>query len=323
MALALFCAGTSAKAQIDPHFSLYYVYPSWLNPALTGVFDGDYRISGIYRNQWGNISTPYSTPGVSVDFNTNKNASFGVSVLNQSAGDGGYNYTTAYGNLAYNGLRFGAMESKRVVIAMQFGFIQRKFDPNKLTFGDQWNGGNPPLPTSDVFTTNRTSSFDMGAGAFFYDAQPGQLLNVFGGFAVSHLTRPTDQFSVHGDEKIPMRYTGHAGMRIALSETFNLTPNFMYLSQGSAREKMAGLYGKLKVGPVTDFMLGANYRFDDAISPYAGFTHKNFLVGLAYDINTSDLGKLANGANSFEITLSYIGKKSVKTPEVEFVCPRL
>ena len=40
------------KGQVDPHFSQYYVYPSWLNPALTGAFDGDYRVSGIYRNQW-------------------------------------------------------------------------------------------------------------------------------------------------------------------------------------------------------------------------------------------------------------------------------
>jgi hypothetical protein len=50
----------SAQAQ-DPHFSQYYVYPSWMNPALTGVFDGDYRVSAIHRRQWGNVSSPYTT----------------------------------------------------------------------------------------------------------------------------------------------------------------------------------------------------------------------------------------------------------------------
>jgi hypothetical protein len=44
------------------------MYPSFLNPALTGAFDGDYRVSGIYRTQWGNITSPFSTPGVSADF---------------------------------------------------------------------------------------------------------------------------------------------------------------------------------------------------------------------------------------------------------------
>jgi hypothetical protein len=70
-------------------------------------------------------------------------------------------------------------------------------------------------------------------------------------------------------------------------------------------------------------MLGANYRFEDAISPFFGVTHKNLMIGLSYDINTSDLGKMVNGSNGFEISLSFIGRKSVKTPEVEFVCPRL
>ena len=86
---------------------------------------------------------------------------------------------------------------------------------------------------------------------------------------------------------------------------------------------MVGAYGQYKVGTMTDLMLGLNYRFDDAVAPFFGFTHKNLMLGLSYDINTSDLGKMVNGSNGFEISLSIIGRKSVKTPEVEFVCPRL
>ena len=59
--------GLITKAQVDPHFSQYYVYPSWLNPALTGAIDGDYRVSAIYRNQWGNIANGFSTIGLSGD----------------------------------------------------------------------------------------------------------------------------------------------------------------------------------------------------------------------------------------------------------------
>jgi hypothetical protein len=70
-------------------------------------------------------------------------------------------------------------------------------------------------------------------------------------------------------------------------------------------------------------MLGGNYRFDDAASPFAGFTHKKMVLGVSYDINTSDLGKLVKGSNSFEISLSFTGKRSIKTPEVDFICPRL
>jgi type IX secretion system PorP/SprF family membrane protein len=328
-ALLLLLAGLSrqnVKAQADPHFSQYYVYPSWLNPALTGAFDGNYRVAAIYRTQWGNITSPFSTPGVALDFTTNSNVNFGVSVLNQRAGDGGYNYTTAYANMAYTGVRFGAFGNQRIAMGLQIGFIQRRFDRSKLTFGDQWNpitGYNPGAVSADVLTRTAASSFDAGAGILYYDATPGKKANFFGGFAASHLTKPQDKFSVGEDETLPMRYTFHAGIRIALSDVLSLTPNALYLRQGTASEKMVGAYMQMKATDNTDFMLGANYRFKDAFSPYVGFYHKNVVVGLSYDVNTSDLGKMARGSNSFEISLSFVGKKKVRTPETEFVCPRL
>jgi len=316
----------SVNAQVDPHFTQYYVYPSWLNPALTGIFDGDIRISGIYRSQWGNITSPFSTPGISLDFNTSKNANFGVSALQQRAGDAGYAYTTAYGNFNYTGVKFGKNEYKRMAFGLQAGIIQRKFDPSKLTFGDQWNpifGFNPGNPTSEVINNPKTISFDAGAGVLYYDAEPGKKTNLFAGFGVSHITRPDDDFSGVANSKFPLRYTGHAGLRIALTDQFSITPNFLYLKQGTASEKMVGAYGQYKASQEIDLLLGANYRFEDAVSPYFGFYYKDLVLGASYDVNISDLGKLANGSNSFEISLSYIIRKKVKTPGVEFVCPRL
>ncbi|MEO7462488.1 MAG: PorP/SprF family type IX secretion system membrane protein [Ferruginibacter sp.] len=326
IALGSFMFGQKATAQADPHFTQYYVYPSWTNPALTGAFDGQYRLSGIYRSQWGSISSPYNTQGISAEFTTGSNMNYGVSALTQTAGDGGYRYTTAYGNIAYTGLRLGPLENHRVVIGMQVGIIQRRFDASKLTFGDQWNpvtGYNPGNTTADFLNNNSTSSFDAGAGILYFDATPGKRANFYAGYSASHLTKPTDDFSGTGNEVFPMRHTIHAGMRIKLSDMFSLTPNALYLKQGTAEEKMLGMYGQLKAGPETDFMLGANYRFDDAVTPFLGFTHKGLVLGLSYDVNTSDLGKVVKGSNSFEISLSFIGKKNVKTPEIEFVCPRL
>jgi type IX secretion system PorP/SprF family membrane protein len=327
VAMVLTCLlNMNSQAQVDPHFSQYYVYPSWLNPALTGAFDGQYRVSGIYRNQWGNVSSPFSTPGASVDFTTNNNINFGGSFLSQKAGEGGYSYTTAYGNVAYTGVKFGPMQAKRLVFGIQAGMIQRKFDPTKMTFGDQWNpvtGFSPTNPTADVFSQRTQMSFDAGAGVMYYDAMPGKKTNLFAGFAVSHLTRPDDKFQAFGTARIPMRYTAHAGLRISVNDVFSITPNALYLRQGTAQETMIGAYAQYKAAANTDFMIGANYRVNDAISPFIGFTFKNTLLSAAYDVNISDLGRLAKGTNSFEISLTFIGRKRTKTPEVEFVCPRL
>lgn len=322
--LLVFSSGV--KAQVDPHFSQYYVYPSFLNPALTGAFDGDYRVSGIYRTQWGNISSPYTTPGLSAEINTNKNVNLGVSLLRQTAGDGGFTYTTAYGNFAYTGMKLGKGNFHRVVFGLQAGIIQRRFDPTKLTFGDQWNPvtGYTGTPSSEVITNPNNTSLDIGAGVLYYDAQPGKKSNLFGGYSASHITRPTDKFSAFGDARFPVRHTMHAGVRVALNNQFSITPHALYMKQGSASEKMVGAYGQYRTGvPDFELLFGANYRFKDAVSPYVGAYYKNMVLGVTYDINTSDLGKLVKGSNSFEITLSFIGRRKAQTPEAEFVCPRL
>jgi type IX secretion system PorP/SprF family membrane protein len=314
-----------SQAQVDPHFSQYYMYPSYLNPALTGAFDGEYRATAIYRTQWGNVTTPFTTPGASVDFNGNKSLNYGGSVLQQSAGDGGYNYLTAYGNVAYTGLRFGTLGNQRLVFGLQAGIIQRKFNPSKLRWGSQWNpasGYDPTLP-GDILTKTSATSFDAGAGLLYYDAQPGKKANLYGGISVAHLTMPDDQFSANGNDKLPMRFTFHGGVRLVASEKLTITPNVLFMQQRTSTETMVGAYGQLKADTNTDFLLGLNYRFKDAFSPYMGVFYKNFTLGLSYDITTSDLSKMQKGSNSFELSLSFIGRKKVATPEVEFVCPRL
>lgn len=316
-----------ASAQVDPHFTQYYIYPSWTNSALTGSFDGSYRVSGIFRTQWGNIGIPYLTQGLSAEFTTNKNLNFGLSLMNQTAGDGGYRYTTVYGNLAFTGLRFGPIENHRIVFGLQAGFIQRRFDVNKLTFNSQINPitGEPDLPSGEILQSPRSGMFDAGAGVMYFDATPGKKVNLYGGYSASHITRPTDRFlgSTVEDSKLPIRHLIHAGARIRLNDQWSITPNALYMTQGTARETMIGGYAQHKLKPETDLMAGANYRINDAVSPFVGFSHKRFVLGLSYDINASDLRKLARASNSFEISMAISGRRNVKTPEVEFVCPRL
>ena len=199
LALLMFFIGVGiVRAQVDPHFSQYYVYPSWLNPALTGVFDGQYRVSGVYRSQWGSITTPFITYGATGEVTTEKNINIGASLLKQTAGDGGYGYTTAYGNISYTGVKFGPGLTKRLTFGIQAGIIQRRFDRSKMTFGDQWNpvfGYNPGTPSSDVLSRTAASSLDIGAGALYFDAKPGQKANMYAGISVSHLDRKSTRLN--------------------------------------------------------------------------------------------------------------------------------
>lgn len=71
------------------------LHRAYLNPALTGKFDGVLRVAGNYRNQWPTINNAYVTKTASVDFGVLKNRipeidNMGVGFLGitDRAGDG-------------------------------------------------------------------------------------------------------------------------------------------------------------------------------------------------------------------------------------------
>lgn len=320
--LLTLAAAITGHAQTDPHFSQYYAYPLWLNPGLTGAIDGNYRVTAMYRSQWGGISNPFATPAVSADIVTNKNVSLGLNIMNQRAGNIGYSYMTGYLSMAYNGVRFGYHQ---ISMGMALGALNRRFDQSKFQTGDQWSAatGFVPGPGSETLTKTSAIAFDAGVGAVYYDGTPGKKANLFGGISAYHLTQPTDPFFTEGKDKMPMRLTAHGGFKYNVNEDFSITPNLLYMQQGKSTEKMIGAYAQMRVNEVTDFLVGANYRFKDAFSPYVGVYYKNYMISASYDVNMSDLGKVGGNANNFEISLTLIGRKAVKQDAVPFVCPRL
>lgn len=327
-ALLLWVTHQDVKAQVDPHYSQYYIYPAWLNPGLTGAFDGSYRVTGIYRNQWGGISNPFSTPGVSADVNTGKNLAVGVNVMNQSAGSGGYNYLNGYLSVAYSGIRFGTNGEQVVSIGLSGGVLNRKFNPGKFTYGNQWAGTafDPTLPGNETLTKTSAMAADFGAGIVYYDSAPDKRINPYIGFSAFHLNQPQDPFLGEGfKSKLPIRYSIHGGAKIFISETVTAVPNLLYLRQGNAEEKMAGGYAQVMVNDITDFMVGANYRFSDAVSPFVGIYYNGFVISAAYDVNTSSLGSAAGTmkAGNFEVALSFTSPKNKSLSRAYFTCPRL
>lgn len=322
--------GNKTIAQTDPHFTQNYTYPMYINPAMTGGSDGDYRASAIYRSQWGNITNPYRTAGFSFDKRTNKNIAVGVGLLNQSAGDGGFNYFNATASIAYTGVKFGEGENHRMVFAMQFGLINRSVDQSKFKWGEQWNpitGYNAQDPVSETFAATSSTTLDIGAGALYYDTYADRKANVFAGFSAYHLNKPKDPIISSGDNSelntIPMRYVMHGGISFNISDRARIIPHALYMKQGTASEKMFGTYLQYNINEETDIMVGGYYRFKDAVAPYIGFDYRNFVVGISYDANASKLGAMARNVNSFEVSFSFI-KRSKSKSIIDFIpCPRL
>src|SRR3954467_773907 len=97
----------TAKAQ-DIHFSQFYENAILRNPALTGIFSGDYKAGVNYRQQWSNISVPFTTVLASVESRilVNKEVgdylSFGVAATYDRAGTINFNSMQIYPAINYN-----------------------------------------------------------------------------------------------------------------------------------------------------------------------------------------------------------------------------
>lgn len=312
-----------AHAQVDPHFSQYYIQPMMLNPALTGAIEGDYRVSAIWRSQYSNTLT---TKGVSAEMVTNKNCNIGFNVFNQATNDKAYNYTNAYLSMAYTGVRFGPNADHYLILAMQCGYMNRRFDIGKMQFGDQWVSGlgyDPTVNSGEAFNRPSVSAFDAGAGVAYYDATPNKKVSLFGGVSAFHITRPVYPFLAGGDQqRLPVRYSVHAGARIIASDLLSIVPNALYMREGDAQEKMAGAYLQVYATETTDLMFGANYRISDAISPFAGFYYKGLTLGISYDVNASSKTAGVTKGNSLEVSISFVGQKKNSTGTKSFYCPR-
>lgn len=324
LALGIFLSLGTAKvqAQIDPHFSQYYAHPLWLNPALTGVTDGEYRVSLNAKQQWGSVSNSFLTGGASFDMAPVKNLAFGAMVLNQNSGDISYNHLSALVSGAYR-IHFGSAGLNMINFGLQAGILNKSFDPSKITLGSQFNpvtGYDPNFGINESFASSNTLVPDVNAGVMYFDGNPDQLLNVFGGVMAGHITRPVDKF-LGSTVRMPIRYAVHGGTRVRLTEAINITPNGLYMKQGNAREIAVGAYAQLMLNQESDLMFGTNYRVDDAAIAFFGLHLKNMVFGLSYDFNTSSLSRATRSQGGLELSVSFTGRKGILGPN--FFCPRL
>jgi len=320
-ALLVFITNKKIVAQVDPHFTQYYAFPLFLNPALTGVIDGQYRVSGNFRNQWASIATPISSKGFTADMPIGKGFGAGLMVMNQTAGDAGYFYNNVTASVSY---QIQLSENKILAAGFQAGFINRGINQSKLQFGNQFNpilGFDPTLPTNEVFNNTTTFALDVNAGLMYYDRSPSKTVNPFIGVSVYHPNKPKDKFLAATTSYVPMRFTMHGGFKLKLTDVVDLTPHAIYMQQGTAAEYAGGINLNYSLDTYKDFILGATYRYKDAIAPNIGIHFNGLVIGLSYDVNVSSLNAATSSRGGFELSMSFIGRNKIAEPK--FICPRL
>mgnify|MGYP002651395711 CR=1 FL=1 len=315
----------------DPNFSQFFASPLTLNPAMTGKFDGVYRIAGNYRNQWPTINNAYTTATISADFGILKNRiseldQFGVGFMGftDRAGDGALTNNYAAFSVAYHkGLDENGYH--QLGAGFQGVYLSKRLDVTRVVFPDQLTPFGFTGITQESFSNQQVklSYFDMNAGVF-YNGTTNGYNNFYIGASMYHINRPKETFQ-QGNFLLSARTTIQAGGRIPVGSY-----NYLHLSANHSMQAKAnntivgGAFSKNlnndEENP-TNLYLGAWYRLKDAIIPYIGLEFGEWHFGATYDVNSSSLKPASNSRGGVEISLIYI-KKPVDPNAKKLNCPK-
>ncbi len=312
----------SAQAQ-DVHFTQFDASPLILNPANTGAFNGEWRASVIYRDQWRSVvgASAFKTYAASFDMPIIRDISVddylaaGVQLYNDRAGDGNLNNFSALLSVAYH--KFLGQDAKKVLtVGLQGGYTEKNLDLSKLYFGDEFQEGswNPGTSVEFGWLTTNTKNYVINAGISYAQAVSERFGFTLGA-GVNNINQPLESFDrrkASSDVGLGMRYTGQLGAIIGLSDRFTLKPAVLVQSQQTAMEIVAGNEFHFRLGDDPELptapavFAGVWYRHEDAVMVTAGLEFKGFRVGVGYDYNTSDLKSASNNNGGFEISIRYI-----------------
>ena len=329
--LSLYLTLASVSTAQDPNFSQFFASPLTLNPALTGKFDGVYRVAFNYRNQWPTINNAFTTMTASVDFGLMKNRipetdqfGMGIMAFSDKSGNGVLQNNYAALSLAYHkGLDEDGYH--QIGAGFQGTYVNKRLDVTKVVFEDQLTPLGFTGVTSEIFANNQVNVhyFDMNAGVF-YNGSTNGYNNFYIGASMYHINRPKESFQ-GGEFLLSARTTIQAGGRIPVGPY-----NFLHFAanhsmQAKAHNTMVGGAFALNVNGddanPTNLYLGSWYRFNDAVIPYIGLEFGEFHFGVSYDVNTSSLKPASNVRGGGEFSLIYI-KKPVDPNAKKLNCPK-
>jgi type IX secretion system PorP/SprF family membrane protein len=315
----------------DPNFSQFYSSPLSLNPALTGKFDGSFRVAGNYRDQWPAISKAFVTSTVSFDIGILPNKisetdtwGIGVMAMTDKTADGILNsnyfsFSTAY----HKGLDEDGYH--QLGVGFQGTYATKRLDGTKINFEDeldQFGGWTNPSGDPVNGRVINVNYFDLNGGILFNGSSTGTN-NYYVGASFYHINRPKESFS-GGFYTLNPRLTIHGGGSFPVADNASVQLSGLHSRQAGATNTLLGGNVMLTMNDnenvPTNIYLGSWYRFGDAVIPYVGLEFGEFLLGATYDVNVSNLKTASQSRGGIEISLIYVkrpadGRKRIPCPK--------
>lgn len=341
----------------DPHFSIYSGVPSGLNPANTGNYNGNFRLSAQYRDQWNSVLsseaiTAYRTAVASAEARTNR----GIGE-NDFVAIGTYFMYDIAGQSRLTNTNFGISAAYRksldeygdhfIAIGAKAAVTQKKINLKDLTWGTQWDGTRYAggLSGEEQYLDDNLVFYDFSTGITWGYNVFGTRNRFSAGLGFLHINQPKESFYANSNSNnsitavVPMKINFNIGIGLQLSETMDVLPKLLIMKQGQSFENIIGADLRFLLDPSdiygNSFYIGSSLRmvggdkniakssslnFESAILT-ARYDINNFEIGAAYDFNISDLSTASKYQGGFELYTNYVFKVTSNRQRKMF-CPK-
>jgi type IX secretion system PorP/SprF family membrane protein len=336
-----------ARAQ-DARYSHTAATPQLINPAMTGLMNGQLRFTANYRDlyssQLGGEGFRSYTAGLELRRPAGNGNFFGIGVQIQQdeAGTSDFVRNQALVSFSYQqdlGRINGRGTGHFLAGGAQLGVASRGLDLTKLWFSEQYFVDQSTrdayldtnLPNGEGISGMGSSLYvDASAGLGWF-ANFGNRLGAYAGLAVYHLNSP-DISPVNGNtDEVDQRYVIHGGGEIPLgSGDMSLLPSLRFMSQGPAYEALTGASLRytqrawrevaLRVGLLAQVsnQLGDSPGLN-AMVVMVGLETEKVQFGLSYDISAGEVGTITNSRGGFEVSMIYVQPAKYRS---KVICPK-
>ncbi|MDP4262189.1 MAG: PorP/SprF family type IX secretion system membrane protein [Bacteroidota bacterium] len=314
----------------DVHFSQFFETPLLRNPALAGIFTGDYRIQMVYRDQWRSVTDGYKTGSLNGEYKlpvgkANDFITLGGQFLFDRAGTAALTQISVLPVLNYH-KSLSNDQNRYLSLGFMGGVVNRSFDRSKITTDNTYTGGQDGEPVVIPSYTYLDGSAGLSYNS---NLSPDPEDNFYLGIAYHHFTKPRNSFFHDPTIQLNPKWVASAGFRFGVSELSYVTIQADHSIQANYQETLVGTMYGIKLGPETDhpeYVLngGLFLRWSDALIPVIKIDHSGFSFAFSYDVNISRLKPASLGRGGFELSVSYIGfsKKLDRNSLNSTLCPR-
>lgn len=329
MSLLLIMFMTKFSFSQDIHFSNWNMSPLNVNPAYTGMFDGNGRLIFNYRNQWQNVQVPYNTISFGADFNLNKSLikktkeSVGIIFNKDGAGDGRYQINELKIPIGHK-ISFKNDTNLTISLGVLAGITNISIDPNKLSYDKQWDGDayNRGISNGEFLQKQSKVFGDVSLGTAV-QKKFTQNFSITLSYGISHINKPNISFNNTAGVTLKPKHNESLLLKYSFSNISGVTFEYYANQQQAFRENLTGLTYYYTVEPKTNIIVNAGVltRINDALITTVGLQYQTTRLQLSYDYNYSKFKRATGGRGGFELSLIYIYAKPKMFVPKSRVCP--